>query len=142
MSDLKKQMIQDIATKHGVVLGTDDPILIIQTINQRLMDDSRKAQEALLEQYKQEWEYLVTRWDVETNAKAERILNATLAASQQVLTRTFQEGTVLFRQEVDDALKHAQTQRRVAYNLSMWNVAAAAMTLLATGVVAWTMLGH
>ena len=44
MTDVE-ELIQEIALKHGITVSRDDPILILQTINKRLMEDSAKAQQ-------------------------------------------------------------------------------------------------
>ena len=48
-ADKIEETIKDIAVKHGIALGRDDPILILQTINDRLMQDSATAQRDILE---------------------------------------------------------------------------------------------
>jgi hypothetical protein len=47
MPDNVDELIKEIAVKHGIAVSRDDPILILQTINNRLMQDSEKAQDAL-----------------------------------------------------------------------------------------------
>ena len=50
MPDNVDELIKEIAVKHGIAVSRDDPILILQTINNRLMQDSEKAQQAMLDQ--------------------------------------------------------------------------------------------
>lgn len=57
-----EEIIREIATKHGIAVSRDDPILILQTINNRLMLDSAKAQQAMLDTFKAEMEDLALRW--------------------------------------------------------------------------------
>jgi len=47
MSSKLDEAIQDIAVKHGVLLGKDDPILIFQTMNDRLLEKNRQGQQDL-----------------------------------------------------------------------------------------------
>ena len=42
--DKIEETIKAIAARHGIALGRDDPILILQTINERLMQDNRNYQ--------------------------------------------------------------------------------------------------
>lgn len=56
MADQVEELIKEIAAKHGIAVSRDDPILVLQTINNRLMQDSSKAQQAQLDQYKEELE--------------------------------------------------------------------------------------
>lgn len=145
-ADQLEELIKEIAVKHGIAVSRDDPILVLQTINNRLMLDSQRAQEAMLEQFKEELEGIATRWGNDAKAKAERILNAAMAASKEAMAKTLQDGAVAaaaaIRKEVDDALAGARRQAQAARALSMWNLAAAAITLLAASVAAWAALGH
>lgn len=45
MNDEIEELIKEIAAKHGIAVSRDDPILVLQTINKRLMEDSSKAQQ-------------------------------------------------------------------------------------------------
>jgi hypothetical protein len=83
MADQVEELIKEIAAKHGIAVSRDDPILILQTINARLMQDSAKAQQVMLDQYKEELEALALRWGNDAKTKAERILNVSLAASKE-----------------------------------------------------------
>ena len=56
MSDKIEEAIQYIAVKHGVVLGKDDPVLILQTMNERLLEENLKVQQKMLAQFKEEME--------------------------------------------------------------------------------------
>ena len=62
MPDNVDELIKEIAVKHGIAVSRDDPILILQTINNRPMQDREKAQQAMLDQYKEELEALALRW--------------------------------------------------------------------------------
>jgi hypothetical protein len=62
MTDPVEELIREIAAKHGIAVSRDDPILILQTINTRLLQDSAKAQQVMLDQYKEELEALALRW--------------------------------------------------------------------------------
>ena len=55
MSDKFDAAIQDIAVKHGVVLGKDDPILILHTMNEKLIEETRKAQPDFVDSLKRKW---------------------------------------------------------------------------------------
>ena len=81
------ELIQEISDKHGVTLSADDPILIVHTLINRLMENASIIQEQNLEQFKQELEALMERWELETTEKADKILNNSLLASKTALHR-------------------------------------------------------
>ena len=56
MSESIDETIKEIAVRHDVVLSKDDPILILQTMNERLLEETRKAQQEMLAQFKEEME--------------------------------------------------------------------------------------
>jgi DNA anti-recombination protein RmuC len=137
MTDVE-ELIQEIALKHGITVSRDDPILILQTINKRLMEDSAKAQQEMLDHYKEELEVLAKRWGDDAKAKAEKVLNAALAASRETMAKTAQETASTLKQtvaqEVEASLKKLHAPVRNARSLIFANVIAAAITLVAAFV--------
>jgi len=137
MTDVE-ELIQEIALKHGITVSRDDPILILQTINKRLMEDSAKAQQEMLDHYKEEMEVLAKRWGDDAKTKAEKVLNAALAASRETMTKTAQETASTVKQavaqEVEASLKKLHAPVRNARSLVFANVIAATITLVAAFV--------
>lgn len=93
MSDKINEAIKDIAVRHGVVLSKDDPVLILQTMNERLLEENRKAQQEMLAQFKEEMENISSQWKDDAKDKAEKVLNAALAGSKEAMAKLFQETT-------------------------------------------------
>jgi ElaB/YqjD/DUF883 family membrane-anchored ribosome-binding protein len=141
MTDVE-ELIQEIALKHGIAVGRDDPILILQTINKRLMEDSAKAQQEMLDHYKEELEALTKRWGDDAKAKAEKVLNAALVASRETMAKTAQEVGITIKQaverEVEASLGKIREPVRHARHLVILNVIAAGITLAAAFVALWT----
>jgi hypothetical protein len=92
MADQVEELIREIAAKHGIAVSRDDPIFVLQTINNRLMHDSAKAQQDMLDRYKEELEVIAQRWGADAKTKAERILNASMTASKEAMQRTIRTG--------------------------------------------------
>ena len=141
MADPVEELIKEIAAKHGIAVSRDDPILILQTINARLMQDSAKAQQAMLDQYKEELEALALRWGNDAKAKAERILNVSLTASKEATAKLMQEGAkeaaVSVRGEIDVALRRVADPVRDARRIGALNVAASCITCVAAAIALW-----
>jgi cell division septum initiation protein DivIVA len=141
MNDEIKELRKEIASKHRIAVSRDDPILVLQTINNRLMQDSSKAQQIQLDHYKEELEDLAMRWGKDARDKAERILNAALTASKEILGREMQEGArslaEAIRAEFDSELTAVMQPIRNAWRMAIFNVVAACITLLAAGVSLW-----
>jgi hypothetical protein len=142
--DQIEALIREIAQKHGIVVGRDDPILVFQTINHRLMQDSARAQHAQLESLKQELEALAQRWSLDAKEKSERILNASLTASKKAMGQLMEEGTKTAARVLADEMEGLVTrlgqQVREARQLTVLNIAASCITLLAAAVALWVTL--
>ncbi len=141
MTDAVEELIKEIAAKHGIAVSRDDPILILQTINTRLLQDSAKAQQVMLDQYKEELEALALRWGNDARDKAERILNASLAASKGAMVKLMQEGAkeaaASVRDEIDAALGRVAGAMGDAQRIAALNVVASCITCLAAAVALW-----
>lgn len=111
MSDKMNEVIQDVAVRHGVVLGKDDPVLILQTMNERLLEENRKAQQEMLSQFKEEMESISSQWKNDAKGKAEKVLNAALAGSKEamdkILKESAKESVQAMKQMLSDSLTEA-----------------------------------
>jgi hypothetical protein len=137
-----EELIKEIALKHSIALGRDDPILILQTLNKRLLQASQKAQQALLDQYKAELEDLSLRWSTDAKEKAERILNASLDASivamEQLMRASAKEMVTTIKAEIDASLNRINRPIKDTKRVGLMNIAASCITLLAAAVLLWT----
>jgi hypothetical protein len=144
MTDPVEELIKEIAASHGIAVSRDDPILVLQTINSRLMQDSAKAQQVQLDHYKEELESLALRWGNDAKGKAERIVNASLAASKEAMGQILQDAAkataASLRAEMDAALTGVAAPIRDARRIAMLNVVASCITLLAAAVALWVTL--
>ena len=135
MSDKLNETIQDIAVRHGVVLGKDDPILILHTMNERLLEDNRKAQQDLLLQFKEEMESISSQWKDDAKEKAEKILNAALAGSKEAMDKILREATSesvhAMKKLISDSLTEARylTQQTRKTNRFTWLSSVAMLTV-------------
>jgi hypothetical protein len=141
--DSTQELLKEIASKHGVALDRQDPILIVHTMHARLLADSQSAQHAMLEDYRKTLEALLDRWGVETKAKAERIVTASLTASTEAMKlhmgiSATEAGNTL-RQEVTRALDQVAGQLRSARILGYVNLLAAVVLLCTAAVIYWTL---
>lgn len=135
MSDQIEELIREIAAKHGIAVARDDPILVLQTINNRLLQDSAKAQQAQLDQFKEEMESVSLRWKTDAREKAERIVNASLSASKdamdQILKMAAQEAAAALRNEMAVALERLGVLSDRNWRCTAICVTGASITMLA-----------
>jgi vacuolar-type H+-ATPase subunit H len=112
MSDKINETIQDIAVKHGVVLGKDDPVLILQTMNERLIEENRKAQQDMLTHFKEEMEDISSQWKDAAKEKAEKVLNTALASSKEAMDKILRQTTSEFVHAMKKLISDSLTEAR------------------------------
>ncbi|RYI35292.1 MAG: conjugal transfer protein TraM [Acetobacteraceae bacterium] len=139
-------LIREIAAKHGVAVGRDDPILILQTLNAKLLEDGAQAQRAMLRAHQEELEVIAQRWGSDAKDKAERILSTGLAASRDAMGRLMQEGalatTSALRAEVDAAVRGLAEALAQTHRLARIHLVAAALTVLAAAIALFATLSR
>ena len=146
MPDEVEELIREIAAKHGIAVSRDDPIFVLQTLNQRLMVDSAKAQREILQEYKAELEATARMWGNDTKDKAERVLNAAMKASTEAVATIMEKAATAtsasVRGEVDLALGRVARTLRQSHRIAAINLVASAFTLMAAGLAVWVTLHH
>ena len=144
MTDQIDELIREIAAKHGVAVARDDPILILQTINNRLLLDSAKAQQVQLDAYKEDMENLAQRWGADAREKAERLLKASLVAARETMEEMFRRGAeaaaISIRNEIGLSLQGINEDLRSARKIAIVNIAASGIAILAAAVTLWATL--
>ena len=142
--DKIEELIREIAVKHGIAVGRDDPILILQTINTRLMQDSQAAQQEILDRFKEELEAIAHRWGDDAKGKAERTLNAALTASKEAMAKGMQDGgkaaAEAVRRELEAVAAQLAAPIREARRVSYMNIVAAGMAVFAAALALWASL--
>jgi len=112
--------------------------LILQTINEKLMQDSAAAQQVILNTFKEELEDIAHRWGDDAKNKAERTLNAALLVSREEMMKIMQEGAKAaaetVRREVEAGLSKITTPIRESKRVAFMNMAAAIMTVFAASL--------
>ena len=139
--DPTDELLKEIAAKHGVALDRQDPILMVQTLHDRLLAESRSAQQAMLEDYRTTLEGLLDRWGTETKAKAERIVTASLTASTETMKAQMATASTdvasTIRNEVTGVLEQTERRIRAAQTIGYLNLLAALVMLLAAVIIYW-----
>lgn len=144
MGDQIDDLIRLIAERHGIAVSRDDPIFVLQTMNDHLMQDSLKAQQAQLAEYKEALEGLALRWGEDAKGKAERILSVALAGSKGAISQLMDEGARRngdsVRTEIEASLAGLDTSIRDCARIGVLNVVAACITLVAAALTMWVSL--
>ncbi|KTD14349.1 conjugal transfer protein TraM [Legionella israelensis] len=146
MSDKMNETIQDIAVKHGVVLGKDDPILILQTMNDRLLEENRKALQDMLAQFKEEMENISSQWKDDAKEKAEKVLSAALVSSKEAMTRllheTTNESVHVIKKLISDSLVESRELSRTIRKFNQFTLLTSAAIFCLMPVFYWFLLRY
>lgn len=90
-----EELQREVAARHHVILGQDDPIVVLQTCNEflvrRTAAELEKAQRAALLDFQQSLELSSQRWSAESKALAERTLAAAVEESSGLVRQTAAE---------------------------------------------------
>ena len=136
MSGNIENLIEEVAVKHGVTIGKNDPILILTTINSRLIEDSQAGQKEILSEFKAELEEVTARWGIEAKGKAERILTAALTASKEAMDQALEQGATKtvesIQIEIEDIVRPLTVQLKNMRRYSTWIFLASVIVFLAS----------
>jgi hypothetical protein len=132
-----EETIKEIAVKHGIAVGRDDPIMILHTINERLMKETAISQRQILHEFKEELESVAHEWEITAKKTAEKILNAALSTSKEAMAEGGKTAAKALGREIDSRLAQVGASIRSARKLVIINVVAAVVTLLAAVAVLW-----
>lgn len=139
--ELIEEIIREIAEKHRIIVSQDDPILILQTINNRLLQNGQKAQREMLDYHKQELESIAMRWSEDAKEKAERILNVSLTASNEAMEKRMRSGAReihdMVQTDIESTLKRLNRPLRDVHQIAVLNIVSATLSLIAAALVLW-----
>ena len=122
-------LIEKIASEHGIVLSQDDPVLMMHTLNEVLLEQNEKAHAELLSNYQAILEENFNRWCEYSTKKSNAIISASMSNAQ--LTRDqFLESCI---QLIDEKIKNREGQEN--YDLTRISRQAAIMNLFAAALV-------
>ncbi|MEP7371327.1 MAG: hypothetical protein ABI659_03780 [Nitrosospira sp.] len=127
-ADPISRIMEEVALKHGILLDRDDPVLMVYTINQHLMEASAKVQQALLDQYRIELEANMRLWEAQAGRQADKTVRV---APEYTLERI----SAAIRSEVESALKQLKADSRTHQRGVNLNLFASVLTLAAAAVV-------
>lgn len=141
-ADKLEETIREIAARHGIAVGRDDPILVLHTLNERLLQDSAAAQQELLERFQQELENLRHRWSVDARQQADKTLQSTLVTSLDAMQAMQQDVAAAagqgIRLEIEALMSRLEASGRESRRVALMNLVASCVTVLAASLVLWS----
>lgn len=129
-ADPINRIMEEVAVKHGILLDRDDPVLMVYTINQHLMEASARVQQAMLDQYRVELEANMRLWEARVDRQTNKTVRVASEYTQELISAAIRsEGESFLNQLKAD---YRMRQRGVNLNLfaSVLTLAAAAIVLI------------
>ena len=128
-SDKLDALIERVASEHGIVLSQDDPVLMMHTLNEVLLEQNKEAHAELLRNYQAILEENFNRWREYSTKKSNALINSSMGNAQ--LTRDqFLESCI---QLIDEKIKSREGQE--IYELTRISRQAAIINLLSAVLV-------
>ena len=135
--DKIEETIKEIVLKHGIAVGRDDPILILHTINERLMQETAAAQRQILHEFKEELESATYEWEATAKKTAEKILDAALIANKKIIAEEGKKLVEIVGKDIDAKLALTNTITKKARMVTVISMVTAVVTLTYLATSLW-----
>lgn len=84
-------LIAEIATRHGVAVSRDDPVMILATLNDLLAKEAAEQQAELLTEFRREMEAVSEKWAGDAKTRTHAILRQTQEVHQATAARQIEQ---------------------------------------------------
>ena len=129
-----EEIIKEIAVKHGIAIGHDDPILILHTLNEKLLEQTADAQRQMVHGFREELESAYHSWETNAKSISEKILNSSLNGVRDTMKKVIaDEGKlagIAINQEIESTLTRMRSLLKVSEITAMANLLAAVIICL------------
>lgn len=138
------EVIYQIASDYGITVEKDDPVMILHTMNERLIQDSKAAQQDLLDHFRSEMEVISAQWAVTANNHSDRTMHTAVASSKAEVARVMEEQSSIiierWKADLDAGLSEASRTMATSRQTAILNIVASFITLIAAGIVLYALL--
>lgn len=147
MSNLDEKIdkaTNEIASIHGVVVSKDDPLMILLTMNERLIQDNKAAQQDLLDDFRSQMEVISNQWTVEAKKHSDKILNSSIASSKAEVARVMEDQSHIIIEQWKNELStgFSQVLRAIqsSRQMAILNIIASFITLISACIVLYVFM--
>ncbi|CAE6518898.1 Transcriptional activator TraM [Nitrosomonas nitrosa] len=135
-SDKLDALIKRIASEHSIVLTKDDPILMMHTLNEVLLEKNEKAHAELLHKYEAILQENLNQWQTVASKKA----NALISAQQNNISKNkdplTDQNLQLISEKIRIAINHEiRDLTRISRQAAIMNLLAAVLVLVSAVLV-------
>ena len=140
-SDKLDVLIKRIASEHGIVLTKDDPVLMMHTLNEVLLEQNEKAHAELLNKYEAILQESFSQWHSYASKKANALVNAHQNNSGRNHDQVTDQHMQLISEKISIAINQEIRELiRISRQAAIINLLAAFVVLVSTLIVSFTLL--
>jgi hypothetical protein len=140
-NDKLDALIKRIASEHSIVLTKNDPILMMHTLNEVLLEQNEKAHAELLHKYEAILQESFNQWQTVASKKA----NALISAQQNNISKSneplIDQNMQLISEKIKIGLNHEiRDLTRISRQAAIMNLLAAILVLISVVIVSLMLL--
>lgn len=135
-NDKLDALIKRVASEHGIVLSQDDPVLMMHTLNEVLLEQNEKAHAELLNKYEAILQENFNQWQTVVNKKANALINAQQNNFSKNNDQLIDQSMQLISEKFIIAINHEIRELvRISRQAAIMNLLAAALVLVSVVMV-------
>ncbi len=135
-ADKLDALIERIASEHGIVLSQDDPVLMMHTLNEMLLEQNEKAHADLLSKYQAILKKNFNQWKTVTRKKAKALINAQQNNFSKNNDQLIDQSMQLISEKFIIAINHDIRELvRISRQAAIMNLFAAALVLVSAVLI-------
>ncbi|PTN12452.1 conjugal transfer protein TraM [Nitrosomonas aestuarii] len=140
-NDKLDALIKRIASEHGIVLTKDDPVLMMHTLNEALLEQNEKAHAELLNKYQEILENSFNQWTECSIKKSNAILSASVNNANISKKQLFESCTQMIHEKIRSAVSQEIYElTRISRQAAIMNLLASILVLLSAVIVSFMLL--
>ena len=140
-NDKLDALIKRIASEHGIVLTKDDPVLMMHTLNEVLLEQNEKAHVELLNKYEAILQENFSQWQTFASKKANVLINAQQSHfsknNDQLTDNGMQQVSEIIRITINHEIRELT---RISRQAAIMNLLAAILVLVSVVIVVFMLL--
>ena len=130
-NDKLDALIKRVASEHGIVLSQDDPVLLMHTLNEVLLEQNNRAHAELLNNYQEILEESFNQWREYSTKKSNAIISATTNNANLTRDQFIVNCTQLIEEKIKTGVgQEINELARISRQAAIINLLAAFLVLL------------
>jgi len=135
-TDKLDPLIKRIASEHGIVLTKDDPVLMMHTLNEVLLEQNEKAHAELLSKYEAILQESFNQWHLYASKKTNVLIRAQQNHFSKSNDQPTEQSVQLISEKISIAINHEIRElTRISRQAAIMNLLAAVLVLISVVLV-------